>query len=221
MILFKKARDTIYKDVDTAFEEIKNEVSRDYLNSNSVDMERIQNAIRNYVPSKVSSKNLLLLDTVFNYLNEDAINFLSEADNQVANDFYEQNQYWMERLKSDFQDNILEQDVPLSFDPRIGYSTGASISLASVLFVLKMLFRVEFFLLSAIITLVSLGAGFATYQNTAYLAVEVTEKDLDKYLQQALSTTKKELEKIILMYEEKFKLFLHNHEHIQTFSTDL
>lgn len=212
MSQFKRARDEIDKDIKQVFKEIKSEVHSNYFQSKNGDLARTQNLVYKYVPRMVANKNSLLLDTVLNYLTEDARTMLTGAESHVINDFYENDRRWKKKLTDKFQEDVMDEDgVALSLDPRITYSAGTGL----IVFVLSG------FLSKAVLSLQPLtlplallcgvGASTLTYKQTTPLAMDKIEEDVAEYLKQARNRTIQTIQELIGMYEDELSVFLQPH----------
>jgi cobalamin biosynthesis Co2+ chelatase CbiK len=208
MSQFERTRIEISKDIQQVFEGVKSEVHSNYFLSKNSDLARTQSLVRKYVPGVVADKNSLLVDTVLNYLTEDARKVLTGAENHVFNDFYEENRRWKKMLTSDFQDSIHEDRIMLSPDPRVTYSAGTGFAV----FVLSGLLSkavLSFELLTLpLALLLGAGASALTYKQTTPLAMDKTEEDVAQYLKQEESRTIQAIQKVIKMYEGELTTFL-------------
>ena len=70
--------------------------------------------MKKHVPSEVSQKGKLLLDTLLNYLMEKAINDISKADNSIQDNFYKYD--FRKRVNSKLKSL---EELEYSFDPRL------------------------------------------------------------------------------------------------------
>jgi len=208
MSQFERTRIEIDKDVEQIFEEIKSEVRSNYFLLKNGDLARTQNLVRKYVPRMVADRNLLLIDTVLNYLTEDARKVLTGAESHVINDFYEENRRWKKMLTGEFQGIMYEDRVTLSPDPRITYSAGTGFTV----FVLSGLLSKTVLSLEPLTLLLALlfgvGASALTYKKTTPFVMDKTEKDVAEYLKQARNRTIQAMQKVIKMYEGELVTFL-------------
>jgi hypothetical protein len=208
---FERTRDEIYKDINQVFKEIKSEVHSNYFLSKNGDLARTQNLVCKYVPSMVADKNSLLVDTVLNYLTEDARQVLTGAESHVFNDFYEKNRRWKTMLTDKFQEDVKDEDgVTLSRDPRITYSAGTGFTVFVLSGLLSKAVLIEPLTLPLSL-LCGLGASALTYKLTTPLAMDKTEEDLAEYLKQARNRTIQAVQKVIEMYESELAIFLRAH----------
>lgn len=211
MSQFERTRVEIDKDINQVFKEIKSEVHSNYFLSKNGDLARTQNLVRKYVPSMVADKNSLLVDTVLNYLTEDARQVLTGAESHVFNDFYEKNRRWKKMLTDKFQEDVMDKDgVTLSHDPRITYSAGAGFTVFVLSGLLSKAVLIEPLTLPLSL-LCGLGASALTYKQTTPLAMDKTEEDLAEYLKQARNRTIQAVQKVIEMYESELAIFLRAH----------
>jgi hypothetical protein len=211
MSQFERTKTEIDKDVKQVFEEIKGEVHSNYFLSKSDDLARTQNLVRKYVPRMVADRNSLLIDTVLNYLTEDARKMLTRAESHVVNNFYEENRRWKKMLTNEFQHIMYEDRVTLSPDPRITYSAGTGFTVFVLSGLLgKAVLSVEPLTLPLAI-LFGVGAFALTYKQTTSLAMGKTEEDVAEYLKQARNRTIQAIQKVIEMYEGELATFLRAH----------
>jgi hypothetical protein len=211
MSQFERARIEIFKDVEQSFEEIKSEVRNNYFSSKNGDLSRTQNLVLKYVPRMVTDRNSLLVDTVLNYLTEDARKVLLGAESHVFNNFYEENRRWKKTLANKFKDFLIEGGVTFSPDPRITYSAGTGLTV----FVLSGLLSKAVLSLGSLglplALLIGVGASALTYEQTMPLAVDKTEGDVNQYLTKERDRTIQAMQKVIKMYEEELEKFLREH----------
>lgn len=211
MSQFERTRVEISKDVEQIFEEIKSEVHSNYFLSKNSDLVRTQNLIRKYVPRMVTDRNSLLVDTVLNYLTEDARKVLTGAESRLINDFYEENQSWKKMLTSEFQNVMYEDKVTFSPDPRITYSAGTGFTVFVLSGLLsKAVLSVDPLTLPLSL-LLGVGASALTYKQTTPLVMDKTEEDVAEYLKQARNRTIQAMQKVIKMYEGELETFLREH----------
>ncbi|MEA5593039.1 hypothetical protein [Rivularia sp. UHCC 0363] len=175
-------------------------------------MARTQNLVRKYVPSMVADKNSLLVDTVLNYLTEDARQVLTGAESHIFNDFFEKNRRWKKMLTDKFQEYVMDKDgVTLSRDPRITYSAGTGFTV----FVLSGLLSKTVLSLEPLTLplalLCGVGTSALTYKQTTPLAIDKTEEDVAEYLKQARNRTIQAMQELIKMYEDELAIFLRTH----------
>ena len=83
----RRAAAQITADTREEFDELREDLSRHLEADTDVDQERRQ--LVDHVRTMVVAKTQLLLDTLLNYLMEDAIAALADAPTAVKNDFYD------------------------------------------------------------------------------------------------------------------------------------
>lgn len=212
---FNETKFNINKDIDQVFQKVCREFEQNYTSivdiSNNIsdhNLEHLRSQIKKDIPSKIKYKKILILDTVLNYLTEDARQILEGSENKIINDFYDQNQYWIEKIKNNFEHSRLENSLSLSPDSSLiyGISSWAATVFIGVIIGSFMLKR-RFFIL-----LISVMIGYAvadiTYKKTIPIATQKIDEDVKRYIQQSQAQTKQELDQIINAYINYFKNFL-------------
>ncbi|GEM_PF-4042823 len=224
---FENTEKAISQDVKEVFEEIRQEIHSNYFVSGKHDLTYIREAVCKYLPTTIINKNLLLVDTILNYLTKDARKTLENADSKVINEFFEWNQRWTEDFKNQFKNASAPVEVTLSLDARTKYWTlagagGAGIGATAVIareligkFAVEGIVA-EKALLSAwllpmgLTVLVAGGVGYLayklTYQVSTPTATEQTEKEIKEYLQREEKETLNRLLEVIERYKQDFKI---------------
>lgn len=205
-----KSTSNIFKDIDDVFTSIKKEIYDSHLSSGN-DISYIKNSVCKYVPELIINKNLLLLDTLLNYLTKDARETLESVNNKVINEFYEQNQHLLERLKKEFQNTLRSniESVNLSPDRRVLYSAGSGALSAGVIGVVgRMALHLSPIVTGFAMVLASSLTGFATYTKTTSMSMAQLEKDVNKYLNESQNLTLQGVNSIISEYKKYFIQFL-------------
>ncbi len=119
----RRAVARITADTREEFDELREDLSHHLEADADVDQERRQ--LADHVSKMVVAKTQLLLDTLLNYLMEDAIEALADAPTAVKNDFYDLD--LRSRVKQSFA--LEPESLEFSFDPRVivgGFAAGVT-----------------------------------------------------------------------------------------------
>ncbi|MGK7958814.1 MAG: hypothetical protein AB4063_26675, partial [Crocosphaera sp.] len=148
------------------------------------DLDFLYPQMQNFIPTKIRSQKSLILDTVLNYLTQDARKVLEGYDNKVVNAFYEKNQSWIDKIKSKFQSSRADNLLLLRQD--------------TSLIVLIVSFLATFFIIYFILKLssmLSLGISFFvtyfTYKKVSSIIRKRIYEDVERYIQNSKMQTKK------------------------------
>jgi len=202
---FENTETSIKKDVREVFEEIWQELNDNYFTAGKLELSYIRETIGKRLVTTLVNKNLLLMDTVLNYLAKDARETLGNTDSKVINQFYEWNQQQAEKFKSDFKSELQQHEtVTLPTDVRVfcgGAGVAAAvISLPTIGLLLPM---------GRILTVpISLAIGLLTYKTASHVSSSWATKQLEEkmkgYLQLVEKVTLDELLKVVEEYKQGF-----------------
>ena len=109
----RRAVTRIAADVREEFAELRERLSHHLGPDSNVDQARLM--LADHVPTMVVAKTQILLDTLLNYLIEDAMEALTDAPTAVKNAFYDLD--LRARIKESF--SLEPESLQFSFDPRI------------------------------------------------------------------------------------------------------
>ena len=121
----RRATERITEDTREEFNELRENLSRHLEADADVDQERRQ--LVDHVQTMVDAKTQLLLDTLLNYLMEDAIAALVDAPTAVKNEFYDLD--LRSRIKESFP--LKPESLKFSLDPRMiagGVAAGVTVA---------------------------------------------------------------------------------------------
>ena len=175
----RRAKKRIEADICEEFDELRKKLSR-HLEPDA-DVDQARRMLVEHAPTMVVAKAQLLLDTLLNYLMEDAMEALIDAPTTVKNAFYDHN--LRTRIKKSF--SLKPELLELSFDPRIiagGVTAGLGATaggLMTVLFWSGLISRIA----GGLATIVASAIAFRLAHTAATgTALQQLRKDLDKYL---------------------------------------
>lgn len=148
------------------------------------------------------------LDTIINYLTDDALLITKDYDSRLQNIFFEYNQKFIDDLHKKLERIPYKKTIKMSPDPRSSYRIPAEIASGVLIGVLSMnLF--SFLFLDFVL---GLASGAAMYKEvskkTAPLALRTLKKDVDSYLSEAKKIILQDLNKVVVEYRESFYTFL-------------
>ncbi len=200
---FENAEKAITNDVKEVFKEIKQEIHNNYFASGEHELIYIQQAISKYLPTTLTNKNLLLLDTLFNYLTQDARKPLENTESSVVNAFYDWDRQQKEKLKAEFQ-NKTPAEISLSADPRNKYGAIAGVAgAAGAFFFVERLLSLN----TVISALSSAVAGFLAYKlahkSSTPTALKQVENDINQWLQEEQANTLRNILDVIEKYKQQ------------------
>ena len=119
----RRAAERIAADIHNEFKELRKDLSGHLESDADIDQERRQ--LKEHVPARIGARAQLLLDTLLNYLMEDAIAALADAPTPVKNEFYDLD--LRSCIKKSF--SLEPESLEFSFDPRMiagGVATGVT-----------------------------------------------------------------------------------------------
>lgn len=208
---FQGTETAINRDIERVFQEVYEEIRKNYFLTANDDLKRLENAIIQYVPIMIANKKLLLLDTTLNYLTEDAIRNLEGYESKVTNAFYQQNRDFIEKRKVEFQHSESKKSVLLSPDPRFVYSAVSGVGGCTLGGLIGRTMMLGFPISAALAVASGISFSIFTYHNTTSIAMQKIEEDVMEYLQKSQTQTKEELNKTIESYSDEFNNFLKEH----------
>ena len=166
-------------DIREEFDELREKLNR-HLEPDA-DVDQARRMLVEHTPVMVVAKTQLLLDTLLNYLMEDATEALTDAPTTVKNAFYDLDLRASIRKSFSLKPELLE----LSFDPRIivgGVAAGSTATaggLMTALFLSGLIFRI----VGGVATLVASAIAFQiAHTATTGTALQRLRNDLDEYL---------------------------------------
>ena len=178
----RRAAKRITADTCEEFEELREDLNRHLEADADVDQERRQ--LVDHVPTMVVAKTHLLLDTLLNYLMEDAIAALADAPTSVINEFYGLD--LRSRVKESF--SLEPESLEFSFDPRVtagGIAAGAT-AVAGGLMTALLLSGLIPRLVGGVATLVASAVAFRiAHTSTTGTALRRLRDDVDAYVTQS------------------------------------
>ena len=102
----------IAEDAREEFGELRTELNRHL--EPEADVDQTRNLLAERVPARVVARTQLLLDTLLNYLMEEAIGALTDSPTAVKNEFYDLD--LRRRIEQSF--TLEPESLEFSFDPR-------------------------------------------------------------------------------------------------------
>ena len=200
----RRASKRITADTREEFNELRENLSR-YLEADAyVDQERRR--LVDHVPTMAIEKTQLLLDTLLNYLMEDAIAALADAPTAVKNEFYDLD--LRSRIKESFP--VEPESLKFSFDPRViagGVATGVTAAtggLMTALLLSGLLPR----LLGGAATLVASAVAFRiAHTATTGTALQRLRNEVDDYVRQSEQQVSSWLANVEDFFVSAFKEF--------------
>lgn len=200
--------DKIKKDIADEFANLK-EALQIHLKPD-FDVSQAKQFLQTHIPKEISYKSEILLDTLLNYLMEDARERIKTADIKLQNafldaDFRKRVHEWARQLENKL---VLDPDsVKYTFDPRlkqgliaagIALVAGASVSL---------ILAVEA-IVAGIITILLYALAFKiAYDKASPKARENIKMDIDQYLEASQKQVLEWLEKVVAAFENDFHVF--------------
>lgn len=173
------------------------------------DVDQAHRILLKHAPQMVLARSQLLLDTLLNYLMEDAEEALADAPTAVKNEFYDLD--LRGRVKKTF--SLEPGSLKFSFDPRLiagGVAAGATATaggLATTLFLFGLISRIA----GGVATLVATALAFKLAYDCRAAADwtrEGLKKDVDGYVtlsEQQVSSWLASVEEFFVAEFEKFR----------------
>lgn len=209
----------IENDIVEEFNTLREEVNNKYL-AGDYDITSTKQFLRTYIPEEVIYKSEVLLDTLLNYLMEDAREKIKTADVKLQNAFYEANfrkqvREWTEQVKNrTFQElNI----VKYTFDPRwkqglivsgTTFGIGTGITSAAV----NVAGTVSIGITGGFVTIIASAIAYKlAFDKATPKAKELIKRNIEHYLNESQKQVSKWLEKVEEYFENKFKEFCLNY----------
>lgn len=176
----------------------------------------IKSSLIELVPKMVLEKSNILLDTILNYLMDNARNILKPASTDLKNAFYAVD--FRRKIKGSFTLNV--ENLSCSFDPRYLYGgvSGGGILLAGGAFTAcTAIFSFApggliVTVISGIATLVLSAVAFKiAFDKSAPKARKQLEDDIEKYISQSEQKVSNWVKDIIEAFDKEFKKFCNEH----------
>ena len=178
----RRAVARITADTREEFDELREDLSHHLEADADVDQERRQ--LVDHVPTMVVAKTQLLLDTLLNYLMEDAIAALADAPTAVKNEFYDLD--LRSRVKRSF--TLEPESLEFSFDPRVivgGFATGMTATAGGLMTALLLSGLIPR-LVGGAATLVASAVAFRIAHTAATdTALQRLRNEVDDYVRQS------------------------------------
>lgn len=175
----RRATARIATDTREEFAELREKLSR-HLEPNA-DVDQVRLILVEHAPAMVVAKTQLLLDTLLNYLMEDATEALTDAPTTIKNEFYDLD--LRSRVKKSF--TLEPESLEVSFDPRViagrvaASATAAAGGLITALFLSELISRI----VGGVATLVASAVAFRiAHTATTGTALQRLQEDMDDYL---------------------------------------
>lgn len=180
------------------------------------DFSSMKSSLGELVPKMVLEKGNILLDTLLNYLMDDARNILKPASTDLKNTFYGVD--FRKKMKESF--TISVENIGYSFDPRYLYGgvfAGGTLLAGGAFTTCTAIFSfipggVIVTVISGIVTLVLSAIAFkVAFDKSAPKARKQLEEDIEKYVFQSEQKVFHWLKDIIEAFEIEFTKFCNEH----------
>ncbi len=178
----RQAAARITADTREEFDKLREYFSRDLEADADVGQERRR--LVKHVPTMVSARTQLLLDTLLNYLMKDALAALADASTAAKNEFYDLD------LRSRVKQSFTLEPEPLEFshDPRViagGVATGVTAATGGLMTALLLSGLIPH-LVGGVATLVASAVAFRiAHTSTTGIALQRLRNDVDAYVTQS------------------------------------
>ena len=194
----------IVVDTREEFAELREKLSL-YIEPNA-DVYQVRRLLVGHAPAMVVAKAELLIDTLLNYLMEDATEALTDAPTTVKNEFYDLD--LRSRVKKSF--TLEPESLEFSFDPRViaggvvASATAATGGLITALILSELIARI----VGGVATLVVSAVAFRIAHTAATgTALKGLKKDMDDFLAHSEQQVSSWLESIEKYFVEAFQKF--------------
>ena len=193
----------ITADTREEFDELRKDLSHHFGADADIDQER--RLLVEHIPARIGARTQLLLDTLLNYLMEDAIAALADAPTAVKNEFYDLD--LRSRVKQSF---TLEPKSLELFDPRVvaggvaASATAAAGGLMTALLLSGLIPRI----LGGVTTLVASAVAFRiAHTATTGTALQRLRNEVDDYVTQSEQQVSSWLANVEDFFVSTFKEF--------------
>lgn len=201
----RQAKAQIKADTHEEFAELREKLS--FYIKPDADVDQVRRLLVEHAPAMVIAKTQLLLDTLLNYLMEDATEALTDAPTKVKNEFYDLD--LRSSVKKSF--NLEPESLEFSFDPRViagGVAVGTTAAaggLVTALFLSELIFRI----VGGVATLVASAVAFRiAHTATTDTALQRLRNDMDDYLthsEQQVSSWLTDIEEFFVSVFKEFQ----------------
>ena len=178
----RRAARRITADTREEFDELRKDLSHHFEAEADVDQER--RLLVEHVRTMVVARTQLLLDTLLNYLMEDALVALADAPTAVKNEFYDLD--LRSRVKQSF--TLEHESLEFSHDPRViagGVATGVTAATGGLMTALLLSGLIPH-LVGGVATLVASAVAFRiAHTSTTGIALQRLRNDVDAYVTQS------------------------------------
>ena len=176
------------------------------------DVGQMRRRLAEQMPTQILALAQKLLDTLLNYLMEDAVTTLTDAPTLVKNGFYDLD--LRSRVKSSF--SLERETLTFSFDRRLlcgGLVAGVTATvggIATALFLCSLIFRV----IGGVATLVASALAFrALFDAATDAARDQLQQDLEEYVTRCERQVASWLRSVEQFFVAEFKAFLEDAVH--------
>lgn len=178
----RRATKRIMEDTRGEFNELRENLSR-YLEADA-DVDQERRRLVDHVRTMVVAKTQLLLDTLLNYLMEDAIAALADAPTAVKNEFYDLD--LRSCIKESF--SLEPESLEFSFDPRRiagGVATGVTVATGGLMTALLLSGLIPRLVGGAATLVASAVACRIAHTATTGTALQQLRNEVDDYVTQS------------------------------------
>ena len=194
----------ITADTREEFDELRKDLSHHFGADADIDQER--RLLVEHIPARIGARTQLLLDTLLNYLMEDAIAALADAPTAVKNEFYDLD--LRSRVKQSF--TLEPKSLEFSFDPRVvaggvaASATAAAGGLMTALLLSGLIPRI----LGGVTTLVASAVAFRiAHTATTGTALQRLRNEVDDHVTQSEQQVSSWLANVEDFFVSAFKEF--------------
>ena len=205
----------IKKDVNNEFANFKKELQTHL--KPSFDVSQTKQFLQTHIPKEIIYKSEILLDTLLNYLMENAQDKIKTADSALQNAFYDADfrKHIHDWVKQSENKLALDPDiVTYIFDPRLKQALIASAIafVAGTSITLTLASSIVGTIITGIIAIILFALTFKiTYDKASTKARESIKIDIDQYLDASQKQVFEWLEKVGADFENDFYTFCSTH----------
>lgn len=203
--------DKIKKDITDEFANLKDELQIHL--KPGFDVSQTKQFLQAHIPNEIVYKSEILLDTLLNYLMEDAREKIKTADVTLKNDFFDADfrkrvHEWAKQLENKL---ALDPDIlKCTFDPRLkqGLIASGITFVAGACVTVALAPSIVGAIVSGIVTLLLSALVFKiAYDKASPKAREIIIIDIEKYLESSQKQVSEWLEKVVAAFENDFRAF--------------
>lgn len=204
----------ILNDSKEEFAKLRESITASFL-SGDYDIDTTKEALRQVLPNEVMQKVILLLDTLLNYLMDEAIELLKDADLEIRNAFFrarinEKIQQWAKETTNKLLNETSTIDLGKDIRLRNGLIAGG-VTFLSVATLTKVVFTPSSTTNVIVAVIITIASTFVNYKFAYNKSSDKVRKNIEQAVKEHLNKceklTNELLESVIKAFSDDFKSF--------------